>query len=76
MAIHGIHLSALYCRKMVWWLLYVDRRAVFEVRRNIVYRRRLLGVSGDVGCLHMSVGLEVGSSLVKQWSYAYVIAYE
>ena len=48
---------------MVWWLLYADHRAVFEVRRNIVYRRVTFGVSGDVGCLHMSVGLKVGSLL-------------
>ena len=50
---------------MVWWLLYADHRAVFEVRHVIVYRRRLLGVSGDVGCLHVSVGLKIGSPLVE-----------
>ena len=72
-AIRGIHLSAeSYCRKVVWWLLYAGHRAVFKVRRNIVYRR----VSGDVGCLHMSVGLKIESPLVEQWFYACVIAYE
>ena len=50
---------------MVWWLLYADHRAVFEVRRDIVYRRITFGVSGDVGCLHMSVVLKIGSSLAE-----------
>ena len=29
----------------------------------LFYRRMSLGVSGDVGCLHMSVGLKIGSFL-------------
>ena len=36
----------------------------------------LFGVSGDVGCLHMSIGLKIGSLLGKLWCYACVIAYE
>ena len=76
-AIRGIHLSAwLYCREMVWWLLYAGHRAVFKVRRNIVCRRITFGVSGYVGCSHMSVDLKIGSFLIEQWSYAFVIAYE
>ena len=67
-AIRVIHLSAwLYCRKMVWWLLYASHRAVFEVRRNIVLPLYYFGVSGDVGCLHMLVGLKIGSFLGKLW---------
>ena len=61
---------------MVWWLLYADHRAVFEVRRNIVYRRIVFGASGDVGCLHMSIGLKTGNLLGELWCYACVIAYE
>ena len=65
-AIRGIHLSASsYYRKVVWWLLYADHRAAFEVRHVIVYRRIAFGVSGDVGCLHMSVDLKIESSLAE-----------
>ena len=56
-AIRGIHLHALFI-VMVWWLLYADHRAVFEVRR-ISFIRRIRSVSGDVGCLHMLVDLKV-----------------
>ena len=60
----------------VWWLLYAGHRAVFEVHR-IYFIRRFRSVSGDVGCLHMPVGLRIedfpGSS---GESYAFVIAYE
>ena len=34
------------------------------------------GVSGDVGCLHMSVGLKIGVLWVSSKNYACVIAYE
>ena len=60
---------------MVWWLLYAGYRAVFEVRRNIVYAASL-SVSGDVGCLHMSVDLKIESPLSEQWFHACVRAYE
>ena len=56
------------CHKMVvsfvvvWWLLYAVHRAVFEVRRICLYPPYAYGVSGDVGCLHMSVGLKIGIS--------------
>ena len=49
---------------LVWWLPYAVHRAVFEVRRNC-FIRRIRSVSGDVGCLHKSVGLKIESSLVK-----------
>ena len=58
MVIRGIHLSAYVVK--VWWLLYAAHRAVFEVRRICSIRRMHLGVSEDVGCLHMSVGLKIG----------------
>ena len=32
----------------------------------ILFAAIFLGVSGDVGCLHMSVGLEIGRSLAEQ----------
>ena len=54
------------CRQMVvlfvvvWWLLYAVHRAVFKVRRICFIRRMREGMSGDVGCLHMSVGLKIG----------------
>ena len=48
----------------VWWLLYAGHRAVFEVRRNC-FIRRIQGVSGDVGCLHMPVGLKIEDSSVQ-----------
>ena len=40
-----------YCRNIVrvWWLLYADHRAVFEVRRNCFIRRNR-SVSEGVGC--------------------------
>ena len=31
----------------------------------IACHQGFLGVSGDVGCLHMSVGLKIGSSLAE-----------
>ena len=40
---------------------YAGHRAVFEVRRNIVLSSYFFGVSGDVGCLHISVGLKIES---------------
>ena len=40
-----------------------DHRAVFEVCCIIVLPPYAFGVSGDVGCLHMSVGLKTGSLL-------------
>ena len=49
---------------------------MFGVRRNIVFTARFLGVSGDVGYLHMSVGLKIESSLAELWYYVFVIAYE
>ena len=63
---------------MVWWLLYAGHRAVFEVRRDNVLPLYyfFFGVSGDVGCSHMLVGLKIGSSWAEQWFYACVIAYE
>jgi hypothetical protein len=48
---------------MVWWLLYAVHRAVFEVRRNCFIR----GVSGVVGCLHMSVGLKIETDDKSPW---------
>ena len=42
----------------------------------ILFTAVILGVSGDVGCLHMSVGLEIRDLLAEQWSYVCVIAYE
>ena len=42
----------------------------------ILFTAVFLSVSGDVGCLHMSVGLKIGSLLVELWGYACVIAYE
>ena len=39
-------------------------------------RHIIFGVSGDVGCLHMSIGLKIESPLAELWSYACVIAYE
>ena len=58
---------------MVWWLLYAVHRAVFEVRRICFNRRVRRGVSGDVRCLHMSVGLKIGEFWVGGESYACVI---
>ena len=57
-AIRGIRLSALSW--LAEWLLYAEHRVLlFEVRRICFNRRILEGESGDVGFLHMSVGLRI-----------------
>ena len=42
----------------------------------ILFVAIFLGMSGDVGCLHMPVGPKIGGPLAELWCYACVIAYE
>ena len=73
-AIHAIRLSAL---SSVGEVVHdAPDRAVFGFRRNCFIRGIPRGVSGVVGCLHMSVGLKIESGGKSGESYVCVIAYE
>ena len=64
------------CRKRCGGCFMQFIGSVFEVRRICFIRRVRRGVSGDVGCLHMSIGLKIGVFWMSSENYACVIAYE